>query len=228
MSLNNIELQDFILAELYKDNLVAGSSVVPARTIPRPAPPAATSAPSPSTSAAPAQPAAATTIPAPSAAPSTPAASAAPIPEPAASSITSAPAPASPGYKFLGNNRRKITILVQSPGKAFLPDDQLTFLTKILEACQMNIGDVAIVNHASVPVVVTDLRRQLQPSIILLFGLDPVAIKLPIQFPVFKQQAYDQCTYVSAPALEELVQPTQEGKLLKSKLWVTLKTLFNV
>lgn len=201
MSLNNIELQDFILAELYKDNLVAGSSSVPAqRPIPRPAPPAATPVPVVPTSAlvSPAQPAAA------------------PAP------------PAAPGYKFLGNNRRNITILVQSPGKAFLPDDQLTFLTKILEACQMNIGDVAIVNHASVPVVVTDLRRQLQPSIILLFGLDPIAIKLPIQFPVFKQQAYDQCTYVSAPALEELVQPTQEGKLLKSKLWVTLKTLFNV
>ena len=180
MSLNNIELQDFMLAELYKDNLVAGSSSVPAA----------------STTKSPVSPA--------------------------------PPPPASPGYKFLGNNRRNITILVQSPGKAFLPDEQLTFLTKILEACQMNIGDVAIVNHASVPVVVTDLRRQLQPSIILLFGLDPVAIKLPIQFPVFKQQAYDQCTYVSAPALEELVQPTQEGKLLKSKLWVTLKTLFNV
>lgn len=207
MSLNNIELQDFILAELYKDNLVAGSASVPVQQpLPRPAPPAAAPGPSAATSA-PAQPAAA---PAKSPANPTP------------------PPPASPGYKFLGNNRRNITILVQSPGKAFLPDDQLTFLTKILEACQMNIGDVAIVNHASIPVIVTDLRRQLQPSIILLFGLDPVAIKLPIQFPVFKQQAYDQCTYVSAPSLEELVQPTQEGKLLKSKLWVTLKTLFNV
>jgi hypothetical protein len=154
----------------------------------------------------------------------TPAGSPAP-PAPA----TSAPAPPPPPlYKFLGNNRRNITIIIQSPGNVFLPDDQLTFLTRILEACQMNAGDVAIVNHATIPVVITDLRRQLKPSVILLFGLDPVAIKLPIQFPVFKQQAYDQCTYVSAPALEELVRPTQEGKLLKSKLWVTLKTLFDI
>jgi len=148
-------------------------------------------------------------------------------PPPVPQAVPSPVSPA-PGYKFLGNNRRNITILVQAPGTAFLPDDQLTFLTKILEACRMNIGDVAIINHAYSPVAVTELRRQLQPSIILLFGVDPVAIKLPIHFPVFKQQAYDQCTYVSAPPLEELVQPTQEGKLLKSKLWVTLKTLFNV
>jgi hypothetical protein len=196
MSLDNIELQDLILAELYKDHLVAGSATslrqpsIPPVTPPRSAPSA--------------------------------------VPVTSSAATTAPPASASSGYKFLGNNRRKITILVDSPGTAFLPDDHLTFLTKILEACQMNIGDVAIVNHAQSPVIVTELRRQLQPAVILLFGVDPVAIKLPIQFPVFKQQAYDQCTYVSAPTLKELVQPTQEGKLLKSKLWVTLKTLFNV
>jgi hypothetical protein len=164
----------------------------------------------------------------PSAATTAPSAPASVTPPSPAAKPSVLPASASSGYKFLGNNRRKITILVDSPGTSFLPDDHLTFLTKILEACQMNIGDVAIVNHAQSPVIVTELRRQLQPAVILLFGVDPVAIKLPIQFPVFKQQAYDQCTYVSAPTLKELVQPTQEGKLLKSKLWVTLKTLFNV
>ena len=202
MSLNNIKLQDILLAELYKDTLISISSSDGASTIyPRPAAPAQPSPPPPA--------AVITSPPV--------------IPSPA-----KAPAPPATGYKFLGNNRRKITILVQSPNTAFLPDDQLTFLTKILEACQMNIGDVAIVNHAHTPVVITELRQQLQSSIILLFGVDPIAIRLPIRFPVFKTQAYDSCTYLSAPALEELVPATHEGKLLKSKLWVCLKTLFNV
>jgi hypothetical protein len=49
-----------------------------------------------------------------------------------------------------------------------------------------------------------------------------------MDFPVFKIQAYDQCTYLPAPSLEELVRPGDEGKLLKSKLWVCLKTLFAI
>jgi hypothetical protein len=142
------------------------------------------------------------------------------------------PAPAStakpPGYRFLGNNRKKISILVNSPETAFLPDDQLAFLTKILEACKMNIGDVAIVNHAASPVVITELRLQLSPAIILLFGMEPIEIALPINFPQFKLQAYDQCTYLCAPSLDQLVSLTEESKSLKGKLWACLKTLFQI
>jgi len=92
----------------------------------------------------------------------------------------------------------------------------------------MNIGDVAIVNHHTAPVLITPLRRQLQPVHILLFGVDPTTIRLPINFPEFKLQPYDQCTYLSAPALQQLVGNSAESKLLKSKLWVCLKTLFDV
>jgi hypothetical protein len=139
------------------------------------------------------------------------------------------PDPAEPApYKFLGNNRRNVAIIVDSPGIPFLPDNQLSFLTKILEACRMNIGDIAIVNAATKSVVITELRQQLNPNAVLLFGLEPVAIKLPINFPVFRLQPYDACTYLSAPALSQLVQNSEESKLLKSKLWVCLKTLFNV
>jgi hypothetical protein len=139
------------------------------------------------------------------------------------------PEPSDPGpYKFLGNNRKHIAIIVHSPGTPFLPDNQLSFLTKILEACRMNIGDIAIVNAATTPVLIADLKQQLNPTAILLFGLEPVAIKLPINFPVFRLQPYDSCTYLSAPALSQLVQNSEESKLLKSKLWICLKTLFNV
>ena len=117
---------------------------------------------------------------------------------------------------------------MQSPGTPFLPDNQLTFLTKILEACRMNIGDIAIVNAATSSVAIAELRQQLNPTAVLLFGLEPVAIKLPINFPIFRLQPYDACTYLSAPALSQLVQNSEESKLLKTKLWVCLKTLFNV
>ena len=135
--------------------------------------------------------------------------------------------PASP-IKHLGDNRRRITILVQSPGLPFLPDDQLAFLTKILEACRMTIADVAIVNNAASPITVAELKQSLRPKNILLFGVEPSAIRLPINFPSFRPQVYDDCTYLSAPELGRLVSNTEEGKLLKSKLWVCLKSIFDV
>jgi len=158
------------------------------------------------------------------------AANPAPVPsQPTPAAIAAPAAPAEPqGYKFLGKNNRRITIIVDTPGAAFLSDPQLEFLTKILEACRMNIGDVAIVNHHAVPVAIAALRQQLQPQNILLFGIEPTAIRLPINFPEFKIQPYDQCTYLSAPPLQQLVANTPDAKLLKSKLWVCLKTLFDV
>ena len=207
--LDNIQLSSLLIGEWYKDTLVAPPDAPDAPDTPsaihRPAPPPAAE---------------------PKSAPDTPPAIQRPAPPPAAAPK---PVAAEPGaYKFLGKNARKISILVHSPGIPFLPDNQLTFLTKILEACRMNIGDVAIVNTATTPVTITELRQQLTPTTVLLFGMEPTAIKLPINFPVFKVQPYDDCSYLSAPPLTQLVQQSEESKLLKSKLWVCLKTLFNV
>jgi hypothetical protein len=134
----------------------------------------------------------------------------------------------SQGIKYLGDNRRNTTLLVQTPGSPFLPDNHLTFLTKILEACRMTLADVAIVNNAAAPLSITELKQQLQPKIILLFGVEPSAIRLPINFPAFRPQDFDGCTYLSTPGLDQLVPNTDESKLLKSKLWVCLKTIFDV
>jgi hypothetical protein len=230
MSINNVQLNSIVVGEWYKDALIASPDAPPATERPTQTPmpaslPIAASAPAPSTmtAAAPTLPSVTPASPAPSA----PAASTMTAAAPAPPSAT--PPPTGPAaYKFLGNNRKQIAIVVHSPGIPFLPDNQLQFLTKILEACRMNIGDIAIVNAASAPVVITALRQQLSPTVVLLFGLEPVAIKLPINFPVFRLQPYDACTYLSAPALSLLVQNSEESKLLKSKLWICLKTLFNV
>jgi hypothetical protein len=200
MSLNDIELPDSLVTELYGDKLLISAQ----RATPPPPQPAATSQPVP---------------------PVIPAATTAQT-KAASQSAPTAVAPSA--YKFLGNNLKKITILVDSPQTAFLPDEQLAFLTKMLEACKLNIGDVAIVNQANSPVEIASLKRQLSPVFLLLFGPGPEAIGLPIHFPLFKIQPYDQCSYLSIPSLAQLVQPGDESKLLKSKLWVCLRQLFEV
>jgi hypothetical protein len=131
-------------------------------------------------------------------------------------------------YKFLGSNSRKITLVVNQENVTFLPDTHLNFISKILEACKMNIADVAIVNHLTKPVIITELKKQLEPTIVILFGTTPADIKLPIGFPQFKPQVYDGCTYLLSPSLDELNKDSEEGKILKSKLWVCLRKLFEV
>jgi hypothetical protein len=138
------------------------------------------------------------------------------------------PTASPPPFKYLGSNRRHITLLVHAPGSPFLSDEQLVFVTRLLEACRLTLADVAIVNNATTPITIAEVRQQLQPKTSILFGLEPSALRLPINFPPFKPLGYDGCTYLSAPGIDLLVPNTEESKLLKSKLWVCLKTMFDV
>jgi hypothetical protein len=131
-------------------------------------------------------------------------------------------------YKFLGNNQKQLTFVVRTNDGVFIADKHLSFISKLLEACKMSIADIAIVNHAKTPVNVHLLKKQLEPRILILFGLESVDIKLPFNFPQFKTQIYDGCTYLCVPSLNEIDADTQESKLLKSKLWVCLRNLFDI
>ncbi|HMH33762.1 MAG TPA: hypothetical protein VK543_12070 [Puia sp.] len=139
------------------------------------------------------------------------------------------PAPGQPPrYKFLGTHQKKISLILASADHRFIPEHQLAFLTKMLEACKMTLADVAVLNHANNPIDIVELKKQLAPKIFILFGLEPKQIKLPFNSPTFKIQEYDDCTYLYAPPIEELTRDTEQGKLLKSKLWVCLRKLFEV
>ena len=130
--------------------------------------------------------------------------------------------------KFLGNNLKKIVIVVDQRSEVFLPEKHLEFLSKILSACKLNIGDVAIVNEGNNFADITTIKQELKPTYVILFGIEPTDLKLPLNFPHFKIQNYDEVAYLSVPALEALNSDTEDGKLLKTKLWVCLKTMFEV
>src|SRR5690606_30914710 len=75
--------------------------------------------------------------------------------------------------KFLGSNEKKVLLLVINPDVAFLSEEQLTLVTKMLKACELNLGDVAIVNLAGGPEL-SELLPALQPQKLISFGaLDP-------------------------------------------------------
>jgi hypothetical protein len=129
---------------------------------------------------------------------------------------------------FLGSNLQKITILVSEKEAVYLYEDSLQFLSSILGACKLNLGDVAIVNHHTNAVDYTLLKEKLSPAVLLLFGVTAQQVKLPFTIPDYQVQKYDNCQILLSPPLTSMLGNTQEAKLEKSKLWLCLKKMFNV
>jgi len=128
----------------------------------------------------------------------------------------------------LGGNAKRITIVVSEESQTFMKDSDLEWLQKVLMACKLTLGDVAIVNTHSKNVTIGLIKQQLKPEKLVLLGPDPAELQLPFNFPQFKIQEHDNCSYLFAPSPRELNMETKESKVLKSKLWVLLQQLFEV
>jgi hypothetical protein len=128
-------------------------------------------------------------------------------------------------WNYLGENKKKVLIVVNYPAVAHIPDAQLDFLTNLLGACKLNLGDSAILNYQHYSA--TDFNSIISffgPKTIFLFGINPDDFGLPILFPHFQVQAFNEATYLFTPALQDI----EADKILKSKLWVCLKKIFNL
>jgi hypothetical protein len=129
---------------------------------------------------------------------------------------------------FLGNNDKKITILVNEPEVVFLEENSLQFLTKILGACKLNMGDIAVVNIAQFPTSFDLIKKDLLPNTCILFDVKAASIALPFTIPNYQIQKYGGCTFLMAPSIVSFDGESTEAKLAKTKLWVSLKTIFNL
>jgi hypothetical protein len=133
--------------------------------------------------------------------------------------------PATPAWKFLGSNQQKILIVVNYGDAVHLPDEELSFLTNMLAACKLSLGDVAIVNRNNYKdVFYKDILTHFQSKIVFLFGVEPAKFGLPVSFPYFQVQSVANTTFLYTPALEE----RHTDALLKSKLWVSLRSMFGI
>jgi hypothetical protein len=128
-------------------------------------------------------------------------------------------------WKTLGENKKNILVIVDYPGIVHLPDPGLQLLTEILTACKLSLGDVVIANLPNQPGQAwNDFQKKFQSKIVLLFEVEPVDMGLPMNFPHFQVQNFSGTTFLYSPALEKL----GEDKILKSKLWVCLRRVFNL
>ncbi|MGF2413208.1 hypothetical protein [Ferruginibacter sp.] len=129
------------------------------------------------------------------------------------------------GIGFLGSNQKQITILVNDEDVLYLPDEDLNFLMGILSACKLSMADVALVNISKAgSFTYTEIEQQLQAETILLFGVTPVQLQLPLQFPHYQIQKFNSQVYLAAPALNIITADKAE----KTMLWNCLKQIFSI
>lgn len=127
--------------------------------------------------------------------------------------------------KQLGDHLQKITILVNSPEAAFLPEEEFNLLSNILKACNLTMADVAIVNWFRTPANFAEIKQQLGPKYLLLFHVSTAEIDLPFSIPVYQVQQYDQCELMQSASLEQMLGETNLAKTEKSKLWSALRKM---
>ena len=132
--------------------------------------------------------------------------------------------PAKRQLKYLGNNQKQVLVVVSYESVPFLPDQELSFLTNVLAACKMSIADIGIINSSGLDESELLNIIDLEAMNILLFGVEPFQIGLPINFPDFQLQAFNNRTYLKAPTLSEI----ESDKGLKGSLWNSLKALFKI
>jgi DNA polymerase III psi subunit len=126
---------------------------------------------------------------------------------------------------YLGNNRKNILVIVNDDRVNYLTDEELTFFTKVLNACELGLDDVAIINWSRLQQKDYQLLLdELNSKTVLLFNLTPIEFGLPLHFPPFQTQEFDRRIYLQAPSLGSIEQDVAA----KKQLWNSLKKLFAI
>ncbi len=133
--------------------------------------------------------------------------------------------PPSGELNFFGGNKQHIILLVNNPDATFITDQQLTFLSGILNACKLTLEDVGLINIASYTgVSYKKISDNFNARIIIMFGLLTDEIQLPFVMPEYQRQSYNNQVYLAVPSLNDL----ENNRELKRKLWVALQQIFSL
>jgi hypothetical protein len=122
----------------------------------------------------------------------------------------------------LGNNTRKILLLISNGEAAYLGEHAFELLSNLLGACKLTMDDVALVNTARGPLEAASLFSQFLPEKIILFG-DPLP-ELSAGHPKNKPWKEAGRELLLTEALEDMQREVQ----LKVPFWKALQVFFNL
>lgn len=128
-------------------------------------------------------------------------------------------------FKTLGNNQKNVLVGVNYADTKHLPDAQLDFLTNLLKACNLGLGDVAIINmNHYADLDYTEILNHFNSKVVMLFGITAQEFGFPFSIPEYQVQQFSGKTVIHSPALHEI----ENDKVAKGKLWVGVKRIFNL
>ncbi len=128
--------------------------------------------------------------------------------------------------RFLGENKKHIVVLVHTSNYPYLADNSLELLTKMLGACGLNMGDIALVNENNTKQEWRIIQDELKPEVALFFGSKIWQQQLPFAMPNYQVQPHGSTVYLTAPHLDSLDGTSDLIKSEKQKIWLALQKIF--
>jgi len=125
---------------------------------------------------------------------------------------------------FLGNRERNIVVIVSDPDAKFINERDWKFFTDLLNACELTVADIALVNCFHTPARYGEIEKAFRPSSLLVFGVSARQLDMPVNLPDFQVQPFGEGHLLMCPSLAA-IQPDKE---LKKQLWGALKKIFNL
>ena len=126
------------------------------------------------------------------------------------------------GTGITGKNKKQFVWVVNEAGYPFLSDEDFQFLSEVVNACKMNMDDIALVNIAQNNLGFEQTITELQPKIMIVSFLDRNWIPANKEAYTLQQEENFQF-YIT----EEL-QVIRNDKVKKSKLWLALKQMLGL
>lgn len=114
--------------------------------------------------------------------------------------------------ELAGDYKKEILIINDENPTA---EEIMIFLEKVLSACELSLNEVDIIQSGS------DIISA-QSKVVIYFGNNSANLKLPIVFPDFQVQPFNEKIYLTAPSLSIIKNDSE----LKKQLWQCLKRIF--
>lgn len=128
------------------------------------------------------------------------------------------------GIMYSGKNEKNIAVFFTTAPGGVLPPAQNDLLLNILKACELEVKDVALINAADNTGNTAEVyTKELKPSLLLFFGLQPSEAGFSFNIPIHKLQPLHNAVYFVTLSPEELLN----NNAMKKELWQNLRTYFN-
>lgn len=128
--------------------------------------------------------------------------------------------------RVLGEFKSGLLVLIDNPEEEFLDDSNQDFLGKILAAFKLDLQHIAMINLAHNFAEYDVLKQNFVPSSILYFGLEQSKSGLPMHFPQFQVQTWDNCKFLFVPSLQSMNGDTRDHRTIKRRLLTALQNFF--